>query len=439
MIPFKVAIVGRPNVGKSSFFNRLIGQRHAITDDQPGITRDRLYAKAEWQGHQFQVIDTGGIDYIDAPFLTEIKVQAEIAMDEADVIVMVVDGISGIHEADQMVAKILFKRQKEVILVVNKIDDLTKMTQIYEFYGLGLGDPIGVSTIHGIGIGDVLDKIVALKPQEMKPIADDSINFAIVGRPNVGKSSLLNAMLNQERVITSPISGTTRDAIDTYFTRHKKHYVAIDTAGIKKRGKIYESFDKYSLIRAMSALERADVALLVIDGHEGVLEQDKHVGGLIQEYFKAVVIVVNKWDIIEKDDKTMAKMEKDLRFQFQFFDYAQIIFVSALEKLRLDALFEAIVTAYSNYHLQIKTSIMNEVLHDATLKHPAAPFNNGRANFTYITQSGTKPPTFQLFVNHPDYVHFSYERYLKNAFREAIDFTGTPIKFMLRKKVSDEI
>jgi GTPase len=439
MTPFKVAIVGRPNVGKSSFFNRLIGQRHAITDDRPGITRDRLYAKAEWLGHRFQVIDTGGIDYVDAPFLAEIKVQAEIAMDEADVIIMVVDGIAGLHEADQLVAKILFKRQKEVILVVNKIDDLSKMTQIYEFYALGLGDPIGVSTIHGIGIGDVLDKIVALKPQHIVVDTKDSISFAIVGRPNVGKSSLLNAMLNQQRVITSPISGTTRDAIDTTFTRHKKTYIAIDTAGIKKRGKIYESFDKYSLIRAMGALERADVGLLVIDGHEGIIEQDKHVGGLIQDYFKAVVIVVNKWDIIEKDDKTMAKMEKDLKQEFQFFDYAQIIFVSALEKLRLDALFEAIDIAHYNYHLEIKTSILNEILHDATLKHPAAPFNNGRANFTYMTQSGTKPPTFQLFVNNPDYVHFSYERYLKNAFRDAIDLTGTPIKFMLRKKVSDEI
>lgn len=439
MIPFKVAIVGRPNVGKSSFFNRLIGQRHAITDDQAGITRDRLYAKAEWLGHQFQVIDTGGIDYIDAPFLAEIRVQAEIAMDEADVIIMVVDGTAGLHEADQMVAKILFKRQKEVILVVNKIDDVVKMPLIYEFYALGLGEPIGVSTIHGIGIGDVLDKIVDLKPKDKEVEYQSGIQFAILGRPNVGKSTLLNAILNQERVITSPISGTTRDAIDTYFTRNKKEYVAIDTAGIKKRGKIYESFDKYSLIRAMGALERADVALLVIDGHEGVMEQDKHVGGLIQDYFKAVVIVVNKWDIITKDEKTMAKMEKELRHQFQFFEYAQIVFVSALEKTRLEPLFDAIDTAYSHYHLEIKTSILNEILQDATLKHPAQPFNNGRANFSYITQSGTMPPTFQLFVNHPDYVHFSYERYLKNAFRDAIDFTGTPIKFMLRKKATDEI
>lgn len=436
---FKIAIVGRPNVGKSSLFNRLIGQRHAITDDQPGITRDRLYGRAEWLNQPFEVIDTGGIDYVDAPFLTEIRVQAEIAMDEADVILFVVDGVSGIQDADEMVAKILMKRQKEVIVVVNKIDDASKMPSIYEFYALGLGDPIGISTIHGIGIGDVLDKIMAMHQLPEDIYDEHAIQFAIVGRPNVGKSSLMNAILNQERVIASPLSGTTRDAIDTTFKRHQKEYVVIDTAGIKKRGKIYESFDKYALIRARSALERADVALLVIDGHEGVIEQDLHVGGLIEDYFKAVVIVVNKWDLIEKDDKTMAKMEKTIRDKFQFFGYAPVVFLSAKDKTRLNPLFDAIDLASANYNKEIKTSVLNEVLHDATLKHPPAIFNHGRANFTYITQSGVKPPTFQLFVNQPDYVHFSYERYLQNAYRESIDFTGTPIKFILRKKVSDDI
>jgi GTP-binding protein len=436
---FKIAIVGRPNVGKSSLFNRLIGQRHAITDDQPGITRDRLYGRAEWLNQPFEVIDTGGIDYVDAPFLTEIKIQAEIAMDEADVILFVVDGATGMHDADEMVAKILMKRQKEVILVVNKIDDASKMPNIYEFYALGLGDPMGISTIHGIGIGDVLDKIMSMHQLPEEKHAENAIQFAIVGRPNVGKSSLMNAILNQERVIASPISGTTRDAIDTAFKRNHKEYVAIDTAGIKKRGKVYESFDKYALIRARSALERADVALLVIDGDEGVIEQDLHVGGLIEDYFKAVVIVVNKWDLIEKDDKTMAKMEKTIKDKFQFFSYAPVVFLSAKEKTRLNPLFDAIDLASSNYVKEIKTSVLNELLHEATLKHPPVIFNHGRANFTYITQSGVKPPTFQLFVNQPDYVHFSYERYLQNAYRESIDFIGTPIKFILRKKVSDDI
>jgi GTPase len=436
---FKIAIVGRPNVGKSSLFNRLIGQRHAITDDQPGITRDRLYGRAEWLNQPFEVIDTGGIDYVDAPFLTEIKIQAEIAMDEADVILFVVDGATGMHDADEMVAKILMKRQKEVILVVNKIDDASKMPNIYEFYALGLGDPIGISTIHGIGIGDVLDKIMSMHQLPEEKYADNAIQFAIVGRPNVGKSSLMNAILNQERVIASPISGTTRDAIDTAFKRNQKEYVAIDTAGIKKRGKVYESFDKYALIRARSALERADVALLVIDGDEGVIEQDLHVGGLIEDYFKAVVIVVNKWDLIEKDDKTMAKMEKTIKDKFQFFSYAPIVFLSAKEKTRLNPLFDAIDLAALNYVKEIKTSVLNEILHEATLKHPPVIFNHGRANFTYVTQSGVKPPTFQLFVNQPDYVHFSYERYLQNAYRESIDFIGTPIKFIIRKKVSDDI
>ena len=436
---FKIAIVGRPNVGKSSLFNRLIGQRHAITDDQPGITRDRLYGRAEWLNQPFEVIDTGGIDYVDAPFLTEIRVQAEIAMDEADVIIFVVDGSTGMQDADEMVAKILMKRQKEVIVVVNKIDDASKMPNIYEFYALGLGDPIGISTIHGIGIGDVLDKVMSMHEVSHERYDEHAIQFAIVGRPNVGKSSMMNAILNQERVIASPLSGTTRDAIDTTFIRHQQTYVAIDTAGIKKRGKIYESFDKYALIRARTALERADVALLVIDGQEGVIEQDLHVGGLIEDYFKAVVIVINKWDLIEKDDKTMAKMEKAIKEQFQFFSYAPIVFLSAKEKTRLNPLFDAINIAYEHYVKEIKTSVLNEVLHEATLKHPPAIFNHGRANFTYITQSGIKPPTFQLFVNQPDYVHFSYERYLQNAFRESIDFTGTPIKFVLRKKVSDDI
>lgn len=308
-MPYKVAIVGRPNVGKSSLFNRLIGSRLSITDDQPGVTRDRIYARAEWLTKNFRLIDTGGIDLGDAPFLNQIKAQAQVAMDEADTIIFVVDGKNGLTDADYYIAKLLYKTEKPVLLAVNKIDDLNQLSNTYEFYALGFGDPIAVSTIHGIGIGDLLDKVIELMTEDDVVYDDSVIQFCVVGRPNVGKSSLVNAILGEERVIVSEISGTTTDAIDTQFRKDRKDYVVIDTAGIKKRGKVYESTDKYSVLRALSAIERSDIALLVIDGEEGVIEQDKHVAGYITEYGKGCVIVVNKWDAVEKDDKTMKKMD----------------------------------------------------------------------------------------------------------------------------------
>jgi GTPase len=433
-MPFKVAIVGRPNVGKSSLFNRIVGSRLAITDDAAGITRDRIYARAEWLTKNFRVIDTGGIDLGDAPFLTHIKAQAQVAMDEADVTLFVVDGKMGVSTSDHYIAKMLYKSEKPVLLVVNKIDDVAQMANAYEFYALGLGDPIAVSSHHGIGIGDLLDKIISFMSDETKPQYEDAIAFSIVGRPNVGKSSLANAILGQERTIVSEISGTTRDAIDTEFKKDRNHYVVIDTAGIKKRGKIYENADKYSVLRALSAIERSEVALLVIDGEEGIIEQDKHVAGFIADAYKAVVIVVNKWDAVTKDERTMKKMEDKVRHEFQFLPYAPVVFVSAKYGERIQTLFPALNLAYANYHKRVKTSVLNDILQDALQMNPTPIHNHGKAQFNYVTQVSSKPPTFVFFVNNPDFVHFSYQRYLANQLRKAIDFTGTPLKIILRKK-----
>jgi GTP-binding protein len=411
-----------------------VGARLSITDDQPGVTRDRIYARAEWLTKHFRLIDTGGIDIGDAPFLNQIKAQAQVAMDEADTIIFVVDGKTGLVDADHYIAKLLYKTEKPVILAVNKIDDISLSMNAYEFYALGFGDPIAVSTIHGIGIGDLLDRAMSYMTDEDVSYDDSIVQFSIVGRPNVGKSSLTNAILGEERVIVSDVAGTTTDAIDTRFKKDRKEYVVIDTAGIKKRGKVYESTDKYSVLRALSAIERSDIALLVIDGEEGILEQDKHVAGYITDYNKACVIVVNKWDAVEKDDKTMKKMEQKIRDEFQFLTYAPVVFVSAKHQSRIHTLFPAINLAYENYQKQVQTSVINDLIQDAVAMNPTPIHNHGKAQFNYATQVAIKPPTFVIYVNNPDFVHFSYERYLQNQIRSAIDFTGTPIKLILRKK-----
>ena len=433
-MPFTVAIVGRPNVGKSSLFNRILGERFSITDDVAGVTRDRIYAQAEWLTKKFSLIDTGGIDVGDAPFLTQIKHQAEIAMDEANVIVFVVDGMVGLTDSDYYIAKQLYRTDKPVIVAVNKIDDVVHINNSYEFYSLGFAEPIAVSTHHGIGIGDLLDRILSYMVDEDKPVDPSMISFAVVGRPNVGKSSLVNAILGQDRVIVSEISGTTTDAIDTSFVRDKQKFTVIDTAGIKKRGKVYENLDKYSVLRALTALERADIALLVIDGFEGIQEQDAHVAGYIMDYNRACVIVVNKWDIVEKNDKTMKKFEEKIREEFKFLTYAPIVFISAKEKGRIHTLFPAIKLAYENFTKELPTSLINNTLQDAVAMNPPAIFMQGKAKFNYATQTGIKPPTIQIFVNDPNYIHFSYERYLKNQFRNTFDLTGTPLKLQFRKK-----
>ncbi len=429
-----VAIVGAPNVGKSTIFNRIAGERKSIIDDQPGVTRDRIYAKASWLGKDFRLIDTGGVEIENRPFQEQIRAQVEIAIEEADIIIFVVDGKVGISKDDRMVAKMLYKANKTIILAVNKIDDGFHLGDINEFYGLGIGDPIAVSGAHGIGIGDILDQIVHLLPEKEIKEYEGQICFSLIGRPNVGKSSLVNAILNQSRVIASPIEGTTRDAIDTAFKREGREYVVIDTAGLKKRGRIYEAVDKYAALRALSAIDRSDIVLLVIDAQEGIREQDKHVAGYAIEAKKAMIIVVNKWDAVEKDHRTMAEFTKKIREHFKFMDYVPVIFVSALNRTRINQIFQAIDVAYDSYHSHISTSVLNEIIQDAQIMNPPPHFNGGRLKILFANQVGECPPTFVLFVNDPHYMHFSYERYLENRIRGAFELEGSPIKFVLRER-----
>lgn len=433
MLP-KVAIVGRPNVGKSTLFNRIIGERLSITDNQPGVTRDRIYAKGSWLSKEFSLIDTGGIELGNAPFLTEIKTQADIAMEEADVIVFVVDCRSGVTDNDNYIAKLLYKTNKPVLLAVNKVDDQKFRDNIYEFYALGFGDPIPISSSHGIGTGNLLDKIIENLPKKTEEVKDDAIKFCLIGRPNVGKSSLTNCLLNDNRVIVSPIAGTTRDTIDTRFKVDGKNYVVIDTAGLRKKGKIYENIEKYSIIRTVDAIGRSDVVLLVLDAETGILEQDTHVGQYIDEYRRPCIIVVNKWDTVEKDSKTMQKYTEEVRKNFKYLDHAPIVFLSALEKKRVHTLFPAIEQAYEANHRRISTSILNDVVTDATMMFPPSEFNGGKIKIYYTSQVGVEPPTFTFFVNEPSYLHFSYYRYLENQIRKNFDFFGTPIKFEFRKR-----
>ncbi|MDE7384279.1 MAG: ribosome biogenesis GTPase Der [Anaeroplasmataceae bacterium] len=433
MLP-KVAIVGRPNVGKSTLFNRIIGERLSITDDQPGVTRDRIYAKGSWLSKEFFLIDTGGIELGDAPFLTEIKMQAEIAMDEADVIVFLTDCRSGVTDDDTYIAKLLYQTKKPVILAVNKVDDQKFKDNIYEFYALGFGDPIPVSSSHGIGTGNLLDQVIEHFPKREESFEDTAIHFSLIGRPNVGKSSLTNCLLNDNRVIVSPIAGTTRDTIDTRFKAYDKEYVVIDTAGLKKRGKIYENIEKYSVIRSIDAIGRSDIVLLVLDADTGILEQDTHVGQYIEEYNRPCIIVVNKWDLVDKDSKTMQHFIEDIRKEFKYLDYAPIVFLSALDNKRVHTLFPAIEQAYDANNRRISTSVLNDVINDAVAMFPPSEFNGGKIKIYYSSQVGVNPPTFTFFVNEPKYLHFSYHRYLENQIRKSFDFFGTPIKFEFRKR-----
>lgn len=433
-----VAIVGSPNVGKSTVFNRMIGDRHAIVDDEAGITRDRLYAQCSWGKKTFSLVDTGGIEVNNKPFQEQIRIQANIAIDEADVIVFITDGQVGITKDDFEVAKILRKVKKPIILAVNKIDEGTHISNIHDFYRLGLGEPIAISGAHGVGIGDLLNKIVDLIPDTIDEKDDESIAFSVIGRPNVGKSTLVNAILNEERVIASNISGTTRDSIDVTFKKGDKTYTVIDTAGLKKKGKIYESIDKYSAIRALRAIERSEIVLLVIDGIEGITDQDKHVISYATDLHKAIIIVVNKWDGIDKQTNTMSDITKIIRDEYKFLDYAPIVFLSALKKQRLDTLFEALALVHEAYHTHIKTSTLNNVLQDAQNMNQAPDFNGGRLKILYGSQVTSNPPTFVLFVNNPKYMHFSYERYIENRLRETFNFEGTPIRIILRMRGENE-
>jgi GTP-binding protein len=434
MISGVVAIVGRPNVGKSTIFNRIIGERFSIVLDTPGVTRDRIYAIGEWLTKEFRVIDTGGIQLKDQPFQEEIKAQVEIAIDESDVIIFVVNGREGVTMDDEYIAKMLQRQSKPVILAVNKIDDITLRDNIYEFYTLGIGEPIAVSGVHGIGIGDILDECIKLFDENKENQYPDSIKFSIIGQPNVGKSSIVNALLNQDRVIVSEIAGTTRDAIDTPFIRDNQNYVVIDTAGIRRRGKVYENIEKYSVLRAVSAIERSDVVLFVIDGEEGIREQDKHVAGYAYEAGKPLIIVFNKWDVIEKDEKTINTYTKLIRNEFSFLSHVPIIFVSAKTKQRINDLLPLINEVYDYSLLRIDTSVLNEVVLDAQLLNPAPTFKGKRFRIYYCTQVGVAPPTFILYVNDPELMHFSYKRFIENKLRESFGFDGSLLKIIARKK-----
>ena len=431
-----VAIVGRPNVGKSTLFNRLTGGRTAIVEDTPGVTRDRLYRDGEWKNRIFTVIDTGGIEINNEDtLLSRVKQQAQIAIDEADVILFVVDGKTGVTRDDQEVAQLLRKTNKEVLLVVNKVEDFTDPTIFYDFFQLGLGDPNPTSAAHGMNTGDLLDKVVELFPDDLEdPYDPDVIKIAVAGRPNVGKSSLVNVILGQERVIVSDIPGTTRDAIDTAFTRNNQEYVIIDTAGMRRRGKIEDPTERYSVIRSLRAIERADVVLMVINPIEGVTEQDKKIAGYIHEQGKGCILVINKWDLIEKDDKTLHKFEKQIRSELLFMQYAPIIFVSALTKQRVPKILEIVDFVAEQQNHRVGTSILNQVIGEATQINPPPTEKGKRLKILYVTQASIKPPTFIIFVNEPDILHFSYERFLENKIREAFGFEGTPIRFIIRKR-----
>jgi len=429
-----LAIVGRPNVGKSTIFNRILGERVSIVEDTPGVTRDRIYGTAEWLGREFNVIDTGGIDMGDEPFLTQITQQAEIAIDEADVIMFLTSIENGVTEADERVAQILYRADKPVILAVNKVDNPERRQDIYDYYSLGFGEPYALSGTHGIGLGDALDAVFAAFPEEGQDDEDDSIKFSFIGRPNVGKSSLVNAILGENRVIVSNIEGTTRDAIDTKFEANGETFTMIDTAGIRKRGKVYENTEKYAVLRALRAIDRSDVVLVVLNAEEGIREQDKKVAGYAHEAGRGIIIVVNKWDTLEKDNHTMGDFEDVVRREFQYLDYAPIVFVSAKTKQRLQNLPAMITQVAENQTRRIQSSVLNDVLMDAMAVTPTPMVNGHRLRIYYMTQVAVKPPTFVVFVNDPDLLHFSYERFLINQLRKTFDFDGTPIHLIARSR-----
>lgn len=429
-----VAIVGRPNVGKSTLFNRIINQRLAIVEDKPGVTRDRNYAQAEWMGHKFDLIDTGGITWEGGKIEEEIRAQAEIAIEEADVIVMLTSVVNHMTDLDERVAHLLYRTKKPVILAVNKADNPEQRNDIYDFYSLGLGDPIPVSSSHGTGIGDLLDAIVDKFPEDKDTQAEDVISFSVIGRPNVGKSSIVNKLLGEDRVIVANKEGTTRDAVDTPFTKDGVKFKVVDTAGIRRRGKVYEKTEKYSVLRAMSAIERSDVVLLVLDASTGIREQDKHVAGYAHEAGRGIIIVVNKWDLPKKNSTSAKEFEREIREEFQYLDYAPILFVSAKTGRRLDQIPSMVKEVYDNQNQRIQSSVLNDLLLEASKLVPTPMVKGKRLRVYYMTQVSTNPPTFVVFVNDPELMHFSYERFLINQLRQNFDFTGTPIKIIPRKR-----
>lgn len=432
-----VAIVGRPNVGKSTLFNRLAGQRLSIVDDTPGVTRDRLYVDVEWLNHQFTIIDTGGIEpNTDDIILSQMRQQAEIAMQTANVIMFIVDVKQGLTDSDMHVANMLRKTRKPVVLVVNKVDNMKQENfDVYEFYNLGLGEPIPISAGQALGLGDMLDEVVKYFPDDIENNKDDdAIKVAIIGKPNAGKSSLINKIIDEDRLIVSDIAGTTRDAVDTPITIDNQKFIFIDTAGMRRKSKVEDGIERYSIIRAVSAVERCDVAVLLIDASEGITDQDTKIAGIAHERGKAAIIAVNKWDKINKDDKTMNKFIKDIETELKYMPYAPMLFISALTGQRVNRLFEMIKMVSENHALRISTGLLNDVIIEATAMNQPPSDKGKQLKIYYVTQVSVKPPTFIIFVNDKQLMHFSYQRYLENQLREAFGFKGTPLHFIIRER-----
>lgn len=430
-----VALVGRPNVGKSTIFNRLVGKKMAIIEDTPGVTRDRLYGNVKYGNFDYHLIDTGGIDLANELFNESIKAQAELAIDEADTIIFVVDGKEGLTANDYVVRDMLLKANKKVIVAINKTDSKLFKDHMYDFYELGFDTYINVSGEQNIGIYELQEAITKdFNELEQDEYDSDVVKFCVIGRPNVGKSSLVNAILNEERVIVGDTAGTTRDAIDSTFNYHGKEYVVIDTAGMRKRGKIYENIEKYSLLRAMKAIDRSDVCLIVLNAEEGIIEHDKHIAGYALEAGKAVVIVVNKWDTIDNKDSAIKEFTNLIRNNFQFMTYAPIVFLSALTKKRIHTLMPTILKCYENSKKEIKTSVLNDVINDAYALNLPPTYKGKRLKIYFSNQVGVKPPTFNIQVNSKGLIHFSYERYIENKLRENFDFEGTPIVLQFKNK-----
>ncbi|HHT50048.1 MAG TPA: ribosome biogenesis GTPase Der [Eubacteriaceae bacterium] len=432
-----VAIVGRPNVGKSTLFNKIAGKRISIVEDTPGVTRDRIYAEAEWLGNHFILIDTGGIEpFTKDVILSQMRIQAELAIETADVIIFLLDGREGITAADYEVANMLRKNNKHTLVVVNKLDTINLENNIFEFYNIGLGDPIPISSQQGLGIGDLLDEVIKNFPEKKEDddLYNNNLKIAVIGKPNVGKSTLINKLLGEDRVIVSDIPGTTRDAIDTEFNYKGQNYVLIDTAGIRKKSKVREDIERYSVLRSFTGIQRSDVCLIIIDAEQGVTEQDTKIAGYAHEEGKASIIIVNKWDIVEKETKTMNNYRKKIREDLSFLSYAPILFISAKTGQRVHRIMELINYVSNQHSMRISTGMLNEVIGEAILLNQPPSDKGRRLNILYCTQASVKPPTFILFVNDTELLHFSYQRYLENQIRKSFGFEGTPIRFIIRQR-----
>lgn len=435
-----VAIVGRPNVGKSTFFNKIVGRRVAIVEDTPGVTRDRIYAEAEWNGINFALVDTGGIEPSSADIiLSQMREQAQVAMDMADVILFMCDGKEGLTHADHEVANMLMRTGKKVILLVNKIDNPSNLPMdFYDFYELGIGEPIPISAANMLNLGDVLDEIVGSFPKDLEPDDEEAIKIAVIGKPNVGKSSLINCLLGENRVIVSPIAGTTRDSIDTPFEKDGEKYILIDTAGIRRKSKVNEDIERYSVVRAVAAIERCDVCLLMIDAEEGITEQDKKIAGVAHEAGKGIVVVVNKWDLLTKETNTMRDYRQKIEAELLFMSYAPIVFISVKDKQRVEQVISMSKYVAENRAMRIPTGQLNSLLQDAMLMKQPPSDKGRRLKIYYVSQVGVKPPLFSFMINDRELMHFSYSRYLENQIRAGFGFEGTSLKFLFRAKGDKE-